>query len=590
MARILLIEDDMITRRLLERMLVKRGHEPTACASAELGLEALQSEFFPVLMVDIQLPGMSGLDFCRNVRARSDGDRYFILVGTGNNRPEDLREILDAGADDYIAKPYQPDLLDVRLTIAERQIVQIAARKELEGELIYLAAHDPLTGMLNRGQLEPGLKRAIDSVRNGGSAALIYLDLDNFKIVNDTLGHEAGDRLLLEVSRRLARHTRAADVLVRFGGDEFVVILFDVGKAEAAAIAERIRGEFETLVFAERSRSFRIGVSIGIAPILPGHTPGDAIAQADAACYAAKAKGRNRVEFHADGVDELARLVADTDWNSRIREGMLDGSVGLWLQPVHRMNGGVSFYETLLRYRDAATGQTIAPGAFLPAVERSGLATILDRFVISEAVRLLATHRTAVFSVNLFGSSMASPDLPAFIAAACSRHGVSCSRLILEITETEIVADLQQAAEHIRSLQSLGCRVAMDDFGTGNCSLAYLRSLRVDIVKIAGVFIEDLLRDRFYQVLVRSIVDVSRLLRCETVAEFVSDTATRELLELMGVHYLQGELSGLAGPPAQFLDRQAGVQASAALAEDPADYPFLHEEPTATEGSFERLG
>lgn len=547
MARILLIEDDLITRRLLEMMLVRRGHEPVICATAEEALEKME-EFFPILMVDIQLPGMSGLEFCRLVRARPDGDRYFILVGTANNRSEDLREILDAGADDYIAKPYQPDLLDVRLTIAERQVVHIAARKRMENELKFLASHDPLTEMLNRGQLDPNLRRAIDAVSRGEHAAVLYIDLDNFKVVNDTLGHEAGDRLLLEVSSRLKRQTRSSDLLVRFGGDEFVLILRGAAEEVAAAVAERIRSELDALTFTEKGRTFRVGVSIGLATITPAHTPGQVIAEADAACYAAKAKGRNRIEFHSKGTEEISQLIADHDWSSRIRDGMLDDSIRLWLQPVQSMAGKVVFYETLVRYYDESMGGIILPSAFLPAVERSGQSLRFDRYVLLEAVRLLAANPDLVFSVNLFGSTLSDIDLPAFIAGICSQQKVSCERLILEITESEIVANMRNASNHIRDLQALGCRVAMDDFGTGHCGLSYLRNLQVDMVKVAGVFVENLLTDHFHQTVIQAIVSVSDFLNCETVAEFVATEEEKDILASLGVDYFQGELSGLAGP------------------------------------------
>lgn len=352
---VLVVEDDRPTRLLLERMIRARGHEVHGCDSAEAAADLLRDRFFPLIVLDIQLPGMSGLEFSRLIRRQPRGRFFYILAGTGNNRPDDLKEILEAGADDYIAKPYHPGLLDVRLAVAEAAVKDIAERQRLESDLEFLADHDPLTRLLNRRRLPHAVGSAVSTAQQGLPGALLYIDLDNFKVVNDTLGHEAGDRLLLAVAEVLRGAVRADDILVRFGGDEFVIILPNCEIPDALKIGEKLREQIEELVFAERGRSFRIGASIGVTPIDGTRSATEIIAPADSACYAAKARGRNRVELHSDDDSAIATLVADTDWSTRIKKAMVDRSLALYFQPVVSFqNRSILCHEVLIRLNDHA--------------------------------------------------------------------------------------------------------------------------------------------------------------------------------------------------------------------------------------------
>jgi len=538
---VLIVEDDPVTRALLDRQLRKRGHTTVPCESAETALARLLERFYPIILLDVQLPGMSGLDLCRHLRAQPDGDQYYILVGTGNDKPEDLRDILDAGASDYVAKPYQPDFLNVRLTVAEKQVKEIAARKRLERELKFLATRDPLTKLLNRSQLEPALLAAIHASHEGRPAAVLYLDLDNFKIVNDTLGHDAGDRLLTTLSGLIKTTTRPQDELVRFGGDEFVVILTDASIEQALAVAGRLREKLDEFRFLDSGMSFRVGASIGVAPVNPLFTPAEILAAADSACYAAKAGGRNRVELHSEDDSAIAKLIADTDWATRIQEAMRDGSLELWFQPVVSTQSGEMLYqEALLRYIDPGHTVIVSPGAFLNSAQRSGQGAKLDRFVIETAFKILTAHPDLVLGVNLSAPSFNDNELIKHLEDALSSHPVDPSRLLFEITETEIMSNLDKASDVLTQMDRMGLRTALDDFGAGFSSLAYLKNLPVDHLKIDCTFVRDLPNNDFNQAILRAIREVAKIRGIKTVAECVESREQYELLGELGIDYAQG--------------------------------------------------
>jgi diguanylate cyclase (GGDEF)-like protein len=542
---VLVVEDDRPTRLLLERMIRARGHEVHGCDSAEAAADLLRDRFFPLIVLDIQLPGMSGLEFSRLIRRQPRGRFFYILAGTGNNRPDDLKEILEAGADDYIAKPYHPGLLDVRLAVAEAAVKDIADRQRLESDLEFLADHDPLTRLLNRRRLPEAVSSAVSTAQQGFPGALLYIDLDNFKVVNDTLGHEAGDRLLLAVAEVLRSAVRADDILVRFGGDEFVIVLPSCEIQDALTIGEKLRGQVEELVFAERGRSFRIGASIGVTPIDGTLSATEIIALADSACYAAKARGRNRVELHNDDDSAIATLVADTDWSTRIKNAMADGTLALYFQPiVSFQNRSILCHEVLIRLNDTTKMEPVHPAAFMISVQRSGQAARLDRFVITRAIESLAAHSDTCISINISGSSFASPDFSDFVESLLARFGINPARIIFELTENEVITNITTAIAIMSSLKTRGFRFALDDFGSGTSSLNYLKSLPVDLIKIDGAFINRLQEDPFNQAVVRAVRALSASLKIPMVAEHVETQAVVDLLSFIGVEYAQGYLIG----------------------------------------------
>ncbi|HEX6564585.1 MAG TPA: diguanylate cyclase [Chthoniobacterales bacterium] len=300
---VLVVEDDAVTRQILVRILTDRDYRVSAFGTAEEAMQAYEQKIYPLLFLDLVLPGADGFAFCRWLRALPGGDRSLVLVGTASEHPDDLRKILEAGADDYIRKPYRRDLLDIRLTIAEERIKQLEAKRLLEESLHqererlrYLAVHDPLTRIRNRATLAETMDRIVDEARDGAPGALIYIDLDNFKSVNDSFGHAAGDELLITVASVLTRTVRSGDILFRLGGDEFCILMQALQLSEVKLVAERIRVNIAIALRSSNGNPCAVAASIGIAAI-DGKLLGDRVMRlADAAVYRAKAAGGDRVQ------------------------------------------------------------------------------------------------------------------------------------------------------------------------------------------------------------------------------------------------------------------------------------------------------
>ena len=300
---ILLVEDDRIMRRFISRSLSMKGHEVQAVESAEKALELLETRQFPMLFVDIGLPGMNGLDFIRKIRQRETEPPMYILVGTGQTGEKHLNEILDAGADDYLAKPFESDVLDTRLLIAANNVAVLKERSRLRRELIHLADHDPLTGLLNRRQLEPRLQSAINSRE---PVVFLQLDLDHFKQINDVYGHHAGDQHLRRIARLLREMLPESAHVMRLGGDEFVALIEGISVREAFEQAEAIIAQICGIHIGGSGGSLRTGASIGITDVRRSSSPEGLMKEADQACYRAKSLGKScaqvYVPFDADSI------------------------------------------------------------------------------------------------------------------------------------------------------------------------------------------------------------------------------------------------------------------------------------------------
>lgn len=539
--RTLIIEDDRPTRMLLERILRARGHVVSSCESAEQAFELLAQGFYALITLDIGLPGISGLEFAHQLRSQPSGDAHYILVGTGNSRPEDLRAILDAGADDYIAKPYHPGLLDIRLSVAESSIKGISRRKALEAELLFLAHHDPLTGLTNRSGISPAIDKAIRSANLGNPGAVLYLDLDNFKIINDSLGHDVGDDLLVKVAETLRKVGTPGDTLLRFGGDEFVIVMPERRLSEARKQAELLRESLQEIIYIAQEKSLRVGASIGLAPIDGTIDASEVMAHADEACYAAKAHGRNCVEVHSSQTAAIADLIADTDWSTRIKAAMSDGSLQVWFQPVFCVSTGDCFaQEMLVRFQEGNT--IINPSVFLASLRRSGQMTRLDRFVITKAFAALASNPHLTVSINISGTLFNDPDYCSFVESMLDISDISPQRILFEITEDELISNFKTASVTISRLQELGCRFGLDDFGSGFSSLTYLKMLPINFLKIDGTFTRDLGTEPIQQAMIRAIHGIGSALGVSTVAEFVENEQELAFLKEIGINYAQGYL------------------------------------------------
>jgi diguanylate cyclase (GGDEF)-like protein/PAS domain S-box-containing protein len=426
-------------------------------------------------------------------------------------------------------------------------IHDITERKQAENKLTYMAHHDPLTGLYNRQYLLEKLKRIL-RIKSLAKGALLFIDLDNFKIVNDTLGHATGDRLLTTLSNKLKHTLREEDILARIGGDEFALLLEEATPEEAQGIAERLVEFIGAFRYSEEGVTFTIGGSVGMAYIETNMEAEELLSRADRACYVSKARGGNRIEVYQPEQEELQLISEEASWTTRITNALRENGFALWFQPVfHLATQQVDHYEALLRMKGCG-GRVIPPGAFIPSAERFGLMSQIDYWVVQAAVQCLAVHPELHLAVNLSGKSLSDPALQDFISFNLSQQNVEPNRLSFEITETAAVVNFEHARVFIKDLKNLGCKFALDDFGVGFSSFTYLRELPVDHIKIDGSFVRNLDQDPINQVLVRSIHEMAKALDKKTIAEFVENEAILNILQEIGVDYAQGYHLGRPGP------------------------------------------
>ncbi|QDH71670.1 EAL domain-containing protein [Lysobacter alkalisoli] len=443
-------------------------------------------------------------------------------------------------------KPVELDGRQMLLMVAS----DISEQRQLTELLSYQASHDALTELYNRREFERRLARALGAAgRNGTVGALFYIDLDQFKLINDTSGHIAGDQLLVQLAMIMRELLRADDVLARLGGDEFGVLVADVhDRASAEQLGERIRRHIDGYVFVWEQRSYTITASIGVVMIEHAEaTLDDLLAQADTACYIAKESGRNRVHLYSAQDDDATRRESEMEWANRLRWAIDEQQLMLKYQEVRPLaapQGAGVRLEILLRFRGEDGRQTM-PGAFLPAAERYGLMPMIDRWVIDTVIanfdRLHPDGAALeMATINLSGASIEDETLADHILDLLERHQVDPSRVCFEITETVAVRNLSPVVRLIERLHRVGCSFALDDFGAGMSSFGYLKNLPVDFIKIDGSFIRDMLDDPMSEAIVRAISDIGHRRGLKVVAEWVDDERIARALVELGVDYGQG--------------------------------------------------
>lgn len=442
--------------------------------------------------------------------------------------------------------------LRLRKEVADRTRSIEDARVRLEKsnrQLEYQASYDELTGLYNRRSFQEKLKQAwSEPLREGLCCYLMYLDLDQFKIVNDTCGHAAGDQLLRQISSLIRGKVRTADTVGRLGGDEFGIVIMHCPTDAALRVAEAIRHDVEDFQFLWDAEIFRIGVSIGVVPIETSRGDINELQQlADAACYAAKESGRNQVHLVSDDSDQAQKHRGEMRWVKRLHDAMEHNLFALYEQkivPLHDSHEPERV-EVLLRMREPESRKLIPPGAFLPAAERYGLGVKMDEWVVTNLLKSLFVHagfnaQGRRYWINLSGLSMGDAKFCDTLLALMAKSELPPGMINFEITETAVIRNITEASRLIDALRDMGCEFALDDFGSGLSSFGYLKKLKVDYLKIDGMFVRDIVHDQTDRIFVKSIIDIAHTLNIRTVAEFVENDEILAVVKSLGADYAQG--------------------------------------------------
>ncbi|MCW8330247.1 EAL domain-containing protein [Photobacterium sp. SDRW27] len=443
--------------------------------------------------------------------------------------------------------------------------------KAASQKIVFQAKHDMLTGLINRYEFELKLARLVDDAqKNNTIHALCFLDLDQFKIINDTCGHVAGDELLRQLSLLLQKNLRPQDTLARIGGDEFAILMEYCDQELAEKTAKNLLDLVKKFQFIWMKNTFSIGVSIGLTPI--SKTSGnitEVLIHADSACYAAKDLGRNRIHvYHSDDV-LLAQRDGEFRWVNEIKDALSENRFELYAQPIVSLSGAPhkQIYEVLLRLR-AKNGDIIPPGAFFPAADRYNLSQPIDRWVVDHTFAWLKKNQSQLddldhLAINLSGASLGDNDLLRHIMHQIESDNLPPSKIKFEITETAAISNLRDASLFINTLREFGCQFALDDFGSGLSSFAYLKNLAVSTLKIDGLFVKDILDNQIDSAMVKSINEIGHVMGMKTIAEFVESDEIKERLTMIGVDFAQGYGIGKPKPINSILEELSRPKALA---------------------------
>ncbi|QDL56325.1 bifunctional diguanylate cyclase/phosphodiesterase [Rhodoferax aquaticus] len=507
----------------------------TGWSSAEASGRLL-AQIFHIVNEETRMPTENPVDTCL---------KQGKIVGLANHTLLISRHGEEFGIEDSAApiRSQTGEILGVVLVFHD-----VTEQRRMSGEMSYRATHDELTGLVNRAEFEARLRRLLQKTHEDGSThALMYIDLDQFKLVNDACGHTAGDQLLQQVSKLMGDAVRSRDTLARLGGDEFGVILDHCTSEQAQRVAQQICDRMEEFRFLHDGRRFRVGTSIGLVAVTSAFATTAAVMQAaDTSCYAAKEAGRNRVHAWFDTDQAMRERHGEMQWTTRIEQALDEDKFVLYAQRISALGEGSHglHAEVLLRMEDF-DGGIISPGAFIPAAERFNLASRIDRWVLRNAIAWLEMHVDSIniqtLSINLSGQSVGDRAFHRQVIEKLQALSPEvCKRLCFEITETAAVTNLADAALFIEQVRAFGVRISLDDFGAGASSFGYLKSLHVDYLKIDGQFITDLVDDPLDDAAVRCFVDVARVVGVKTVAEYVDKDTVLARVKALGIDYAQG--------------------------------------------------
>ncbi|MFC3608220.1 ammonium transporter [Stutzerimonas tarimensis] len=508
------------------------------------------SEIYHLYDEDTGVPLPGPVSKVLHRRRSQDGERFDMAPGMLRQRDGRLVAVQDAAAP---IRDAAGAIIGVVLTFRD-----VTETRQLARELSFQASHDPLTGLSNRAAFEQRVEALLQlAPAERGEHVLCYMDLDQFKVVNDTCGHAAGDELLRQLVRLFKSRVRNSDVLARLGGDEFGVLFFDCPMPRAQQIAESMRALVDEFRFSWEGKTFAVGVSIGMVAVDDTtQALGPLLSAADSACYAAKEGGRNRVHIYQADDAQLLERRGEMQWTQRLREALDTDRLRLFVQCIEPADGSVQDggrYEVLVRMLDE-DGGTIPPGAFMPAAERYDMASAVDRWVTGNFLAWVGDYcrrhggPRGHYSINLSAASLNEESFLDFILAAIERHQIPTECLCFEITETAAISHLSRATRFMERLKAVGCSFALDDFGSGLSSFGYLKTLPVDYLKIDGGFVRDLDKDPIARAMVTSINSIGHEMNLKTVAEFVESAEILERLRTIGVDYVQGYHLGMPKP------------------------------------------
>ncbi len=543
---VLIIEDSEDDTVLLLRQLKKGGYqvEHLRVDCKRTLKKALLQRSWDIIITDHNMPEFDSTA-ALGVIKKLDIDIPVIIV-SGSIGEDVAVEAMKTGAHDYIMKGNLTRLVPA----IERELREVAIRhsqRAAEAAIEYLAFHDSLTGLVNRTEFERRLERAISQVQKGKSInALLYLDLDQFKVVNDTCGHSAGDELLKQLSALLHARIRGRDTLARLGGDEFCVLMENCNLKQAMTIADDLHQLVNDFRFIWDNKFFSIGVSIGVVAINESAmTPNELLSAADLACYAAKDQGRNCIRVYKNEDASMRQRRREMDWANRIDIAIENNHFLLYQQLITPLNGeGSSHHEYLLRLKDKK--RIISPGAFIPAAERYQRMCAIDRWVIDTSFSYLSRDKNNhadekhFSSINLSGQSLSDDSLFDFVQTLFSNHELKPKSICFEITETAAIANFRTAIDFINRVKELGCLIALDDFGCGLSSFSYLKSLDIDFLKIDGSFIRNIEKNPIDRAIVEAINNIGHIAGFKTIAEYVETQKIAETLKNIGIDYAQG--------------------------------------------------
>ena len=525
---------------------------PLQDQAAELLLEGKKDEAFALLFEEA-IPGQRAvLDHLNNIIGLYNKESSRLAGSINSDLSEFGNDFFLLGLILLISMIIAVIIVSIYISRLQKQenelIEMLHERKRASEQLSYQASHDALTGLPNRIEFEIRLQNLIDDLDKSDSHVVFYLDLDQFKIINDSCGHHAGDELLCQVAEVIKNNTRHSDVLARLGGDEFGIILEHCAIQQAKSVAHNIIDKVSNTYFAWHDKPFRIGISIGIAQIdTYFENVSEVLKKVDAACYAAKDAGRNRYHIYSADDVELQNRRDDINWISRIEQSLLDNSLNLYAQPIVSTDdtGSASpCFELLVRMKQDDRSMAM-PGAFLPSAERYGKMVQIDSWVVNNSIRFLSDNPTFLSaidycSINISAQALTDENFLSLIIEKLSRKKDIAGKICFEITETAAISNFAQARDFIATLSDLGCRFALDDFGSGLSSFGYLKNLDVEYLKIDGMFIKDITDNEIDYAMVKSIHEVGKVMGKKTIAEFVENQQILDLLKKIGVDYAQG--------------------------------------------------